>query len=143
MKYLGLLMVLLLSACAPAVEAVSTTVTGAVTGETTVSYSTTAWDVVTELVDASSRLQPSAKHTYYSSSKVSDIGLVLSANPLKGGTGTNTSTAERISISISTEAHDGYVEVHFDPTPASSKVAREAAQSLIDWLDKAFIRYKG
>ena len=143
MKQLSVFFLFLLCACAPAIEAVSTTVTGVVTGEMSVSYSTTAWEIVTELVDAAPRLQPSVSHTYFNSSEVSDGGLVLSANPLKSGTGTNTSSAERISIAISTESHDGHVLVNFDPSPAGSNVAREATQSLIDWLDEAFTRYDG
>lgn len=145
----GLLLAVLLaltSACAPTLRNVGTSVSRTVSGESVILYEATAWDIVTALVEAAPRMQPSAAHTNYFTSNVGDSGITLSSSPLSSGTAMSTlqtSNAIDITLKVATEDIGAYVQVTFNPEPAGHRDARAAQSDLIDMLDKQFVRYEG
>lgn len=139
-----LLASLLLSACAPTLRSVGTTVSRGVSGEAVVFYEAAGWEIVTALIDAAPRMQPSAAHTNYFTDNISDVAVTLSSRPLSGGTNVTTlQTANAIAIKLKVTTLDkgDYVQVSFNPEPSNHKDARDAQSAIIAMLDTRFTRH--
>lgn len=140
---------LLLAACAPVSQGVSSAVgniSNTIGGVTIVSYQTTAWDLVFGLSQEAMKIQPSSAHTFMSADNLADSSVTLTATPVRGSAATTTigaSDAQEIHVNITTVEKDGYLEVTLSPDPSNDNAARETVAKIIKQLDKMFVRHTG
>lgn len=138
---------LFFSACAPVTEAASTVagnVSNAVGGVNTLSYQTTAWDVVVGLSKDAIKIQPSSAHTFMSADNIGDASLTLVATPVKGSAAIssfNAADAKEIHIDVNCIDKEGYVEITLSPRDAGDNMARETVAKVIAQLDSMFGRH--
>jgi len=145
----SILFCLLLNACAPVTEQVQSLTTGiskSISGEQSVSFRSTAWDVVLILSKEAFNIQPSSLHTSMRAEDIGDHSLTLAAD-LAGGSSVRVSSinakdAKAIQIHINCSDKEGFVEVTLKPDPANDDIARETVAKIIAKLDQKLSRYQ-
>lgn len=143
------LLLVIISACAPVTEQVQSLTTGiskSISGEQSVSYRSTAWDVVLILSKEAFNIQPSSLHTTMRTEDIGDHSLTLVAD-LAGGssaslTSINARDAKAVQVRINCSDKEGYVELTLSPDPANDDIARETVAKIIAKLDQKLSRYQ-
>jgi hypothetical protein len=144
MKTYGLIILLLLAACAPVSQTIAN-VSNFVAGSQSVSYQASTESIASAIQDFTPTLPLYNGYTPLLISNTSVNNQVtekitVSAKALKGSASLNTNT-EDFSVDIGLTAKDGYTELVIGPSSASNETARTVVKDYVAKLDELFERY--